>query len=149
MKKRIIIKNQEGAALVEFAIVLPLLILLFIGICEFGLLWYNSQVIINASREGARHGIVQWENADGTFYSDLEVEALIDAIAQNYCSDRLVTFGPNNPPVVVSTWTSRAFAQHVTVQVTYNYGFLVPSLFHLGLTKQIVGRTVMKMENTI
>ena len=48
--------NQKGAALIEFAIVLPLLLLLVFGAIEFGLLFYNKQVITNASREGAgRH----------------------------------------------------------------------------------------------
>ena len=63
MKKKIIIKDQRGAAVVEFAIVLPLLVLMVIGICEFGLLWYNSQVIINASREGARAAITRSADA--------------------------------------------------------------------------------------
>ena len=62
MKTKMLIKNQKGAALVEFAIVVPLLILLATGIGEFGLVLYNKQVITNASREGARAGIVQWKH---------------------------------------------------------------------------------------
>ena len=50
--------SQKGASLVEFALVLPLLMLILWGIIEFGLLLYNKQVITNASREGARAGIV-------------------------------------------------------------------------------------------
>jgi len=149
MKTKTTIKNQTGASAVEFAIVLPLLVLLFMGICEFGLLWYNSQVIVNSSREGARAGIAQWKHADGSLYSDDQVRNLIDGVVQNYCSTRLVTFDTNNPPVVTSTWTSRDFGQDVTVQVTYTYHFLVPSIFHLGTKKILIGRTLMKMENII
>ena len=134
-------KNQKGAAAVEFAIVLPLLILLFIGICEFGLLWYNNQVIINASREGARAGIARADDSAG-------ITGIVDA----YCTNRLVTFGGTG-----STSTSfplgdnmtKAFGDDFSVEVTYDYNFLVPSLFHLGLTKTIVGRTLMKMEQII
>ena len=54
-----IIKDQKGGALVEFAIVLIFLVPLAIGIIEFGLLVYNKHIIANASREGARAGIVQ------------------------------------------------------------------------------------------
>ena len=144
------IKNQKGAAIVEFAIVAPLLVLLVIGICEFGLLWYNSQVIINASREGARAGIVQWEYPPpppgGTPYTDAQVVTLIDGIVQNYCSTRLVTFGIHSPPTVLPTWANRNFQQNVTVKVSYNYSFLVPSIFHLGIIKQLNAVTVMKME---
>ena len=50
--------SQKGASAVEFALVLPLLMLITFGIIEFGMLMYNKQVITNASREGARAGIV-------------------------------------------------------------------------------------------
>ena len=49
--------NQRGAAAVEFAIVLPILLLLFAGVTEFGIMYYNKQVLTNASREGARAGV--------------------------------------------------------------------------------------------
>jgi Flp pilus assembly protein TadG len=50
--------HEAGQELVEFALILPLLLLLFLGIIEFGraILTYNT--IANAAREGARHGIV-------------------------------------------------------------------------------------------
>ena len=50
--------SQKGASAVEFALVLPLLMLILFGIIEFGLLMYNKAMITNASREGARRGIV-------------------------------------------------------------------------------------------
>ena len=58
MKTKRIITDQKGGALIELAIVLPLLVLLLIGAVEFGILYYNKQVITNASREGARAGII-------------------------------------------------------------------------------------------
>ena len=58
MQTRMITKNQKGAAIVEFAIVLPLILMFLFGILEFGLLMYNKAMITNASREGARLGIV-------------------------------------------------------------------------------------------
>jgi Flp pilus assembly protein TadG len=50
--------HEAGQELVEFALILPLLLLLFLGIIEFGraMLAYNT--IANAAREGARYGIV-------------------------------------------------------------------------------------------
>lgn len=52
-----ILKNK-GAAVVEFAVVLPILLLLVFGIIEFGFLLYNKAMLTNASREAARVGIV-------------------------------------------------------------------------------------------
>ena len=53
-----IIRCQRGAAAVEFAIIAPLLFTIIFGIIEFSLLFYDKAVITNASREGARFGIV-------------------------------------------------------------------------------------------
>ncbi len=53
-----IIRSLRGASAVEFALIAPLLFLLLFGIIEFGLLLYNQAVITNASREGARKGVV-------------------------------------------------------------------------------------------
>lgn len=51
--------NERGASAVEFALLLPLLMLILFGIIEFGLALYQQAVLTNASREGARSGIVQ------------------------------------------------------------------------------------------
>ncbi|MEE9495904.1 MAG: TadE/TadG family type IV pilus assembly protein, partial [Desulfobacterales bacterium] len=50
--------NQRGTAAIEFAIVLPLLMVLIFGIIEFGLVFYDKAMVTNASREAARAGIV-------------------------------------------------------------------------------------------
>jgi len=50
------LNSQEGAAMIEFAIILPLLLLFIFGIIEFSLALFNQQVITNAAREGARRG---------------------------------------------------------------------------------------------
>lgn len=47
-------RKERGAAAVEMAIVLPLLLLIIGGIVDFGRAYYLNSVITNASREGAR-----------------------------------------------------------------------------------------------
>ncbi len=51
--------RRRGQALVEFAMVLPLLLLLLVGLIEFGRAWNLHQVVTDASREGARHAVLQ------------------------------------------------------------------------------------------
>ena len=58
LKMSIKIKKEEGASAIEFALVLPLLLVLVFGIIEFSILFYDKAMLTNASREGARVGIV-------------------------------------------------------------------------------------------
>ena len=50
-------RGQEGAAAVEFAIILPLLIFLILGGMDIGHMFYIDHIISTASREGARYGV--------------------------------------------------------------------------------------------
>lgn len=46
--------NEDGAGLAEFALVLPLLIIILFGIIEFGIAFNRAQAVEAAAREGAR-----------------------------------------------------------------------------------------------
>jgi Flp pilus assembly protein TadG len=50
--------GRRGNAVVEFALVLPILLLLVFGITEFGRAWMNVNVMSTAAREGARLAVV-------------------------------------------------------------------------------------------
>jgi Flp pilus assembly protein TadG len=52
-------RREDGQALAEFALVLPVLFLLIAGIIEFGRGWNIKQAVTDASREGARWAVVQ------------------------------------------------------------------------------------------
>jgi Flp pilus assembly protein TadG len=51
-------RKEQGAAAVEFALVLPLFLLLVLGTIDFGYYFFVSEVVTNAAREGARAGSV-------------------------------------------------------------------------------------------
>lgn len=48
------VRTESGAEIVEFALTLPLLLLVVLGIIEFGFLFQQYEVVTNAAREGAR-----------------------------------------------------------------------------------------------
>jgi len=115
-------RGERGQALVEFALALPVLLLLLLGIIEFGLLLYNKQVITNAAREGARYGIV----SRNPRRSVSEIETVVNG----YCSDHLVTFGEDDTPVITvapdpSTPPTPVFGNDLSVDVAFHYDFLV------------------------
>jgi len=152
MKTKMIIKDQKGGALIEFAIVLPLLILLVIGAIEFGLLCYNKQVIANASREGSRAGIIAFGR---DYYLD---NTEIETIVKNYCATHVITFS-DSPDLDVDltvvldpsdrTDASFVFGSPFEVKLSYDYDFLIPSLFGYGDILTIKAATMMKREASI
>ncbi len=63
MRNRLI-KNQRGAALLETAITLPLILLVSVAIFEFGRAYQTWQVLTNAAREGARVAVIMGSTDD-------------------------------------------------------------------------------------
>jgi hypothetical protein len=51
-----VFSQERGGVAVEFAIVVPVFLLLVFGIVDFGHAWYMDHLMSNASREGARYG---------------------------------------------------------------------------------------------
>jgi Flp pilus assembly protein TadG len=68
--------SERGATLVEAALVLPLLLLVVLGILDFGLLFWRFESVTNAAREGARVAILPG-------YSTTDVENRIEQYLAN------------------------------------------------------------------
>jgi Flp pilus assembly protein TadG len=131
------LKREEGAAAVEFAILLPLLMMILFGIIEFGLVLYNKEVITNASREGARFGIVIGDPRPAA--------GQIQGVVNTY----LTNAGLNSGNATVSVAGAQgASGSDLTVSVTYPYTFLVLPNFATSLTDSLnlSAATVMKLE---
>jgi len=59
-RKRFFFKRREdGQAMVESALVIPLFILILCGILDFGWIFSNQLMVNNCSREGARYAVVR------------------------------------------------------------------------------------------
>lgn len=60
-RKRILvsfIRENRGQSVIEFALVLPLLLVILFGITEFGRAWMTVNLLTSAAREGARLAVV-------------------------------------------------------------------------------------------
>ncbi|MCF6094190.1 pilus assembly protein [Microaerobacter geothermalis] len=80
--------EEKGQSLVEFALVLPVLLLLLLGIAEFGRIFYSYLVINQAARDAVRYGSVsatdvQMQQVIERETSDLEQENLTIQITPN------------------------------------------------------------------
>ncbi len=135
------IQREHGASAVEFALVLPLLVVLVFGIVEFGLAMFDKAVITNASREGARAGIVYREDR----ITDEEIRAVVN----RYCQNKLVTFGASkNVTTSITREGASARGDDLTVTVVYKYDYLVLPGFINALAGGITmdATTVMRLE---
>ena len=137
--------RHRGQSLVEFAVVLPIFLLILAGILDFGLGLYSQMTIINAAREGARLGVVTIVGVDPTADVDKRVRAMtagldqskLDVIVTCQRPTGPTTFGPCNSPA----WQSD---DAVRVEVDYDYKMLWP--LALGNSLQLSSTVQMRIE---
>jgi Flp pilus assembly protein TadG len=139
MKSVRIIGNQKGVAMVEFAFVAMILIVLVLGLIEMGLLFYNQAVLTNASRVGARAAIAGESN--------------YQTLVTDYCASNMLSTGSAQYSVPAGNVSLSTVdipdddRDGVAVQVTYDYNFLFADLIGLETTSvTLTGRTVMRNE---
>ena len=149
-----IMRDENGGSLIEFAIIAPLLFVILFGIIEFGVLLFDKAMLTNASREGARAGIVyDFDSSTGTNHPD---NATIIAAVQQYCQDYLISFDSSSAVnIAISRSGSPSLdsaGDQLTVNVTYPFRFLVFSnvlaLLGGGINDNLnlQAETVMRME---
>ncbi|WP_439684661.1 TadE/TadG family type IV pilus assembly protein [Cupriavidus oxalaticus] len=133
-------QKQKGVAAVEFAIVLPVLLMIVFGIVDFGVGLYNKAVLTNAAREGARVGIV--------LRSPKYTAADVNAVVQQYAANYLITFGTTNTPVVDATaGIGESFGQPLTVKVSWTYSGLWLGRFYEAFANPLVLSSTAVMNN--
>ena len=80
-----ILSRCEGAAAVEFALCLPILLILLAGFFDFGWLFYWQHSVTNASRTAARYAVqARMVGGVSTPYTDAEIKTLV---ANNFGAD--------------------------------------------------------------
>ena len=127
--------SQRGQALVEFALILPVILLLVMGMLEFARAWNLHQVMTDAAREGARRAVI----ADTGMNRDSVRAAIWRHLAQ-------FGYDPGYSSVMSgSTITPNDSFKHsganITVQLTLPYRFwILPGM-------SITMRTAFTMRN--
>jgi Flp pilus assembly protein TadG len=134
-------RTQTGAAAVEFALVLPLLMMLLFGMIEFSVLLYDKAMITNASREGARRGIVYG-------YPNRPTDAEIKDVVSKYCASSLISFKSGSAVSTTVASTGSSPGDSLTVTVSYQYDFLVLPSFVTAISgpATLQAITVMRLE---
>jgi Flp pilus assembly protein TadG len=125
-------KYQRGSALIEFVLIAPVLMLILFGIADLSLLFFNQTMITNASREGARYGIIAQDSVYPT-------SAQITSYITTNFSTFLVNFSTTMPPLTVTVTkpTTPVTGNMLTVKVSYPYTFLILSKVVVGISSPI------------
>jgi hypothetical protein len=126
-------RPDSGEALVEFALVLPILLVLSLGMLDFGRAFHVKGLLDQAAREGCRVAIV-------TDPDQAVVESRVTSIlaAGGVTPNSVTVSGPNGSRMV-----------EVKVQTTFH--FITPGLFTLigagfGNTIEMTGQSTMRYE---
>lgn len=128
--------DERGASAVEFALLLPVLMIILFGIIEFSMALYRQAILTNASREGARLGIVQSNPPITT--------AAVNARIDTYLTAGGIT--PGNVARTISAITT-VTGSPVTVTLTLPYTYVVlPGLTGITPRINLVASTVMSHE---
>lgn len=143
-------QSQRGVAMVEFAIVLPLLLLLLLAIAEFGRMLYQYNNLLQANRDAVRYLAGQaWNGNLGL----VEINPVLEARTKN-----LAVYGtptPQGNTVVPGLTTgdvqvSTVGTEHVQVRISYMFqpviGNGLPALIGdaIPLNFPLVATTVMR-----
>lgn len=142
---------QRGVAMVEFAITLPLLLLLLLAIAELGRMLYHYNNLLQANRDAVRYLAGQAWNAN---LGKVEIDPLVEARTKNLAvygvpvaqpGDEVVP-GLRTDDVTVGTLGS----QHVQVRISYVFrpviGNGLPALIGdaIPLNIPLIATTVMR-----
>ena len=126
-------RDQRGLALVEMALILPLLFILVFGVIEYGWLFFKYQQVANASRVACRYAITQPATTAETL---------------TMC-DTLMTNAKLQSSGYTKTCTNTDFVApgtFITVTITVPYANIKLTGFPLPLPTNLVGTTTMAKE---
>ena len=148
------LNSQRGAALIEFALVFPLLLLILLGIIDFGFLFQRYEVLTNATREGARIAILP-----GYVEADVKTRVCAFLVSGSVPTTGCPGATPTNPAVtltdsVIDMPAPKAdiLIKQVQLAYTHNFMFIGPIVGLMGgswsNTKVITTTAIMRAEMT-
>ena len=143
-------KSNQGQTMVEFAFIVVPLLVLVLGIMEFGILLYDKAVLTDACQEAARAAVMFRADSTEFAYTPM-TEAEIKTIVGNYAQNRLLTFGDPfdaSTDVAVAWDPAPTHGSMLEVSVNFPYTFLaLPNFGGMGSgSLNLSARSVMRME---
>jgi Flp pilus assembly protein TadG len=118
--------SPRGQTLVEFALILPIFILILVGIFDGGRLVFANHTVNNAAREGGREATVNQTVADIQARAAQHAVALDIPAATVYVDFRLQSTPDDEDSCDADVGTQKVVLCLAVVQVTYDYVAATP-----------------------
>lgn len=151
--------RRRGQGLVEFMLILPVLLLITLGIVEFGRIFAIYSMVTSASREAARYGASVGDNGGGT-PRYLDCPGMRDAARRMAVltglndSDIQISYDHGDTSSVIATCDSHprpyeiALGDRVVVRVNAHYDPIVPLVnIPVHTITSMTARTILKEIN--
>ncbi len=133
-------ETSEGRRVTEFAVILPVLLLVLFAIFQFGIIFNNYIQVTAAAREGARKGAV-----NRTAGNCAAVVALATSAAKSAAPGlNWTTSGAG--VTATDTCTSNALAQGTDFTITANYPWKVSLIGQVVASGTLTSATTMRVE---
>ena len=131
-------QEEGGQALVEFAFVLPILLLLLVTIIDFGIIFYVQMTVSNAAWEGARAGATIVDPSQG----DQEIIGAVHKAAQGLDLARLnIDINPEQDEPPRNQPFPAPRGESIQLTITYQVELIFPTI-----VVPVSGQAVTRME---
>jgi Flp pilus assembly protein TadG len=142
-------KRRHGAALVEFAFVATVALMVFFGIFEYARFIFLLQVANNAAREGARYAVVH--TGDGTTQQQIidEVTSRMVGRDKELAGYTVEVFNVNPSTGATASnpdWSQSGFGEAIAVRISGNYSPILPQLLLTSSTVPVRVQAMMASE---
>lgn len=134
---RRLLRSEDGQALVEFALVIPVLLILMLGLVEFSRAWNARQVLTDVARESLRSAVV----ANNSYTYDEMRQRIDDALVR-------ASMDPDKADVVVEGWKAgTGTPARIQIEYEFEFAFIAPLIGWASDERSLVLSTSFVMRN--
>ncbi|MDX6580617.1 MAG: hypothetical protein QOJ47_2166 [Gaiellales bacterium] len=117
-------RSERGQTAVEFALIIPVMLLFVLGIFQVGVTYFNQEALATSARDGARAGAIHTGSTPAVIIQDAKDAITSNASGLNTSSLSITVTGVDNPQAPNGTLWEQGDIIDVTVTYPWKIGVL-------------------------
>jgi Flp pilus assembly protein TadG len=117
-------RSERGQTAVEFALVIPVMLLFLLGIFQIGITYFNNESIATAARDGARAGAIHTGATSTQIIADATAAVQNSVVGLSQSNLTITVVGIDNPQAPNGTLWDQGDIIDVTVTYPWKIGVL-------------------------